>query len=545
MLISTFLFQLHRICTYLPNNAQSSLSYVRLNVRGEVTTLDTLNSSQFNMKIAPEGQMFCAVSIPCHLTPDTPEGQVLKRSIRSGLIAPLSSGGQNSKVYEAIILQEETNETKLYLQLSKRCCSDLELRSNELYQMEVQFQLDRNRFCAMHKAVDFLPNTTRVLPDLENSGVPVNNIRYEELNTKQQLAVDFITGSSNVTKCVAPLLIYGPFGTGKTFTLAKAARELCKHPDSKVLICTHTNRYYIRICTIYLYIFLSVKTQFYTLSFTFVLSFSSADLYIRDHFHPFLNGKNEEMRPIRIKANKQGSAWSATDEITLKYCFLSKDGQHFLPPTKAVLDRHKIVITTTTMARRFHDLKLPEGHFTHILIDEASQMLECEALMALGLAGPNTRVVLAGDHMQMGPKLFSVDDHHRSNHTLLNRLFHYYQGQKCDVAQNSRIIFSENYRSTNEIVEFVSTHFYVGKNDIIKASGNIPAPVNGHALKFLHVRGECLLDTVSMSWYNREEVAKVAEEVNKILKHWPLIWGTEDQSSICVLSEGVQVNFML
>ena len=41
--------------------------------------------------------------------------------------------------------------------------------------------------------------------------------------------------------------------------------------------------------------------------------------------------------------------------------------------------------------------------------------------MALGLAGPNTRVVLAGDHMQMGPKLFSVDDHHRSDHTLLNR----------------------------------------------------------------------------------------------------------------------------
>ncbi|TKS71172.1 PPAR-gamma DNA-binding domain-interacting protein 1 [Collichthys lucidus] len=90
-------------------------------------------------------------------------------------------------------------------------------------------------------------------------------------------------------------------------------------------------------------------------------------------------------------------------------------------------------------------------------------MLECEALMALGLAGPNTRVVLAGDHMQMGPKLFSVDDHHRSNHTLLNRLFHYYQGQNCDAAQSSRIIFSENYRSTKEIVEFVSTHFYVGE----------------------------------------------------------------------------------
>ncbi|XP_051270850.1 helicase with zinc finger domain 2 [Dicentrarchus labrax] len=480
----------------------------RLNVCGEITTLDTLDNDQFPMMIPPWGQLFCTVSIPCNLTPDTPEGQVLKRSIQSGLIAPLSSAGQNRKVYEAIILQGQTSENKMYLQLSKKCCSDLTLKSNESYQMEVQFQLDRNSFCTMHKAVDLLPDTKRVLPDFKRCGVPVNNIRYEKLNTKQQSAIDFITGTSTVQKCVAPLLIYGPFGTGKTFTLATAARQLCKQPNNKVLICTHTN--------------------------------SSADLYVRDHFHPFFDKKNEEIRPIRIKANSKVALY-ATDEITLKYCFFSEDRQNFLPPTKAALDRHKIVITTTTMARHFHDLKLPEGYFTHILIDEASQMLECEALIALGLAGPNTRVVLAGDHMQMSPKLFSVDDHHRSNHTLLNRLFHYYQDHNCDAAQNSRIIFSENYRSTKEIVEFVSTNFYVGKNDVIKATGNIPAPANGRALKFHHVRGECLLDAVSMSWYNKEEVAKVVEEVQEILKHWPTTWGTIDQSSICILSEGFQV----
>lgn len=275
--------------------------------------------------------------------------------------------------------------------------------------------------------------------------------------------------------------------------------------------------------------------------FTIVFPFSSADLYVSDHFHPFITKKKCALRPIRIKANKQGTALFATDEITLRYCFLSEDRQHFLPPTKAVLDLHNIVITTTTMARHFHDLKLKEGYFTHILIDEASQMLECEALMALGLAGPNTRVVLAGDHMQMAPKLFSVDEHHRSNHTLLTRLFHYYQGQKCDAAQNSRIIFSDNYRSTKEIVEFVSTHFYVGKNDVIKAAGNIPAPPTGHALKFHHVRGECLLDTPTMSWYNRQEAAKVVEAVKDILEHWPDTWGPRHQRSICVLSEGFQV----
>ncbi|KAM7006817.1 3'-5' exoribonuclease HELZ2-like [Tautogolabrus adspersus] len=481
----------------------------RLNVRGEIKTLDTLKSKKFGIMRAPLGQLFCAVSIPCNLTPDTPEGQALKRSIQSGMIAPISSDGTNSKVYEATILKEKTSENIMYLQLSKKCCSDLSLKRNQTYQMEVQFQLNRFSFCTMHKAVDLLPDTRRVLPDLKDCEVPQSDILHKKLNTKQQSAISFITGNSIVPRNVAPLLIYGPFGTGKTFTLATAARELCKQPHSKVLICTYTN--------------------------------SSADLYVRDHFHPFVDGTNDGSRPIRIKADKQGKSLFATDPITLKYCLLSEDRQYFLLPTRAALDHHKIVITTTSMARHFQDLKLPEGYFTHILIDEASQMLECEALLALGLAGPDTRVVLAGDHMQMGPKLFSVDDHHRSNQTLLNRLFHYYQGQKCDAAHNSRIIFSENYRSTLEIVEFVSTYFYVGKNDVIKAVGNVPAPASGHALKFYHVRGECLLDTMSMSWYNKEEVAKVVEAVEEILKQWPSSWGAIDPGSICVLSEGMQV----
>lgn len=196
------------------------------------------------------------------------------------------------------------------------------------------------------------------------------------------------------------------------------------------------------------------------------------------------------------------------------------------------------------MAFNLHSLSLPQGFFTHIFIDEASQMLECDALIALSLAGPKTRVVLAGDHMQMGPKLFSVDDYNRSNYTLLNRLFHYYQGQKCDAAVKSRVIFSGNYRSTREIVDFISTHLYVGKNDIIQAIGNVPAPADGRALKLHHIRGECTLDPVSLSWYNKDEVAAVVQEVKDLLDHWPQSWGAKDQSTVCVLSDGYQVSLL-
>ncbi|XP_071017732.1 3'-5' exoribonuclease HELZ2 isoform X1 [Oncorhynchus clarkii lewisi] len=487
----------------------------RLNVQTTITlsvTLEaTVDDPQFGMKIAPLGELFCAVSVPYNLTPDTPEGLMLRRSIQSALIAPVSSDNQSHKVYEAIILKDATSKNKMHLKLSERCCSDLKLQNNETCEMEVQFQLNCLRFCEMHKAIDLLPDTERVLPDFRNCIVPVSKTQKNyNLNAKQQAAMEFIIGDTDGAGSVSPLLIYGPFGTGKTLTLATAAKELVRQPHNRVLICTLTN--------------------------------SSADLYVKGHFHESVNSGDLEIKPLRIKAEE--SSVQSTDVITLQYCHRSKNGQFFSLPDKDTVDSCRVVITTTSMARHLHDLKLPGGYFTHILIDEASQMLECEALMALGLAGPVTRVVLAGDHMQMGPKLFSVDDDQRSNHTLLNRLFHYYQAQESSAALKSRIIFNENYRSTKEIVEFVSINFYVGKSDAIKAVGNVPAHPNCHPLRFHHIRGESHLDNTSMSWFNRKEVASVVEVVQNLLRDWPPAWGNQDQSSICVLSEGCQVSLI-
>ena len=40
-----------------------------------------------------------------------------------------------------------------------------------------------------------------------------------------------------------PFIIYGPFGTGKTETLAQAAMVLAEQkPTARILICTHSNR---------------------------------------------------------------------------------------------------------------------------------------------------------------------------------------------------------------------------------------------------------------------------------------------------------------
>ena len=89
---------------------------------------------------------------------------------------------------------------------------------------------------------------------------------------------------------------------------------------------------------------------------------------------------------------------------------------------------------------------LPKGHFTHIFVDEAAQVyiaayittcvsictkvkisvlsniylilllfqaLECEALVPLTLADESTKIILAGDHMQVNKLYFAMNVHSR------------------------------------------------------------------------------------------------------------------------------------
>ncbi|XP_063060760.1 3'-5' exoribonuclease HELZ2-like [Engraulis encrasicolus] len=494
----------------------------RLNVRGAVKFSKALCEKTFGLKIAPEGELFGALQTSHILTPDTPEGVMLRRRVKSVLVGEMTTDDQRQAVYEARILPDTASEKSIHLQLSSKCCADLGLENDQTREMEVQFQLNRLWFCEMHKAINLLPDFCHVLPDFRTKRVPVyTNKRTTEkhqqylndLNEKQQAAMAIILGHTEGNTSVAPLLIYGPFGTGKTHTLVVAVVELMKEDRNRVLIFTHTN--------------------------------SCADLYVK-HFHKYKSSSDLNVEPLRIKA-KEASPRS-TDPITddSESFKLPNDSQSFELPSRETMDKTRILIMTTGVACLLKDLNLPIDYFSHILIDEASHMLECETLMAVGLAGPATQVVLAGDHMQMGSKLFSVDDEKRSDHTLLNRLFHAYQLEKNAMATQNKIIFNENYRSTKEIVDFVSSCFYVKGETVIKAKGNVAAHPKQYPLMFSHVRGECHLDTKTMSWYNPEQVANVVDIVLELLcnlwKQRDLSQGIEHfASDICILSQGTQV----
>uniref|UniRef100_A0A5F8HJ18 Helicase with zinc finger 2 n=1 Tax=Monodelphis domestica TaxID=13616 RepID=A0A5F8HJ18_MONDO len=254
------------------------------------------------------------------------------------------------------------------------------------------------------------------------------------------------------------------------------------------------------------------------------------------YFHAYVTAGHPEAVPLRVKSTE--SFLNQTDPTTLQYCCLTDDRRFFRDPTQAELKQHRIIITTTTLSR---SLDVPPGFFSHILIDEAAQMLECEAIIPLAYATRNTRIVLAGDHMQITPKLFSVGDRKSADHTLLNRLFQYYQRENHELAFQSRVIFHENYRSTKAIISFVSRNFYVAKGNPIQASGQIPGHPEKHPLMFCHVAGTPERDITMTSWFNRAEIVEVIEKVQEFYSIWAYQWNSPDLKQICVVSHGSQV----
>ena len=70
----------------------------------------------------------------------------------------------------------------------------------------------------------------------------MKHVDSNKLNSRQLSAVVMATAPLDLP--LPPILILGPYGTGKTFTLAQAAIEILEQQDTRILICTHSNRFY-------------------------------------------------------------------------------------------------------------------------------------------------------------------------------------------------------------------------------------------------------------------------------------------------------------
>lgn len=496
---------------YIEEMAQYNL-IARFNVSSKLQLVDSYilaPGTTSIMKYAQKGELYACMKLSSEVSEDLPAGRMIQTNCSSVFLAPIVPISKKveptlgrRKVFEAII--EDKGKKMIYLRLPKQCVTEFNLKPDREYVAEVQFQLNRMPFCEMHYSVDGLGPVGLVFPEVEKQiEIPPANPKSppwdlsldERLNPKQKEAITAICAPNNIH--LPPILIIGPFGTGKTFTLAQAVKAILKNPENRVLVCTHSN--------------------------------SAADIYIREYLHPFVEEGHPEAEPLRVYYQHR---WVATVHPTvLQYCLINEKESTitFRLPTVEDLEKRKIVVTTLSSSRYLVNLNLSKKFFTHILIDEAAQAMESEAIMPLALAGMETRIALAGDHMQLSPEVYSPFAQEKNLQlSLLERLFDLYKREyPC------KILLCENYRSHKAIVQYTSDMFY--QNSLL-ASKDQPKHKTFYPLTFFTARGEDVQDTNSTAYYNNSEVYEVAERVLEIHKSWPTEWGPQNDANIGVVT---------
>ena len=230
--------------------------------------------------------------------------------------------------------------------------------------LPVLFVLKHSYFRNLHRSLDSmnLKTVERLIPytintkqeKLRRTPMPVSDCllldkEYQLLTLKKLMACD-----SSI-----PFLVTGPFGTGKTRLLATAAVNFLKIYKNRVLICTS--------------------------------HLQSADAYIDSCFGP-LAEKNRiphNVKPIRLVGDRYKYSGS------YPHLLINSSNRQRTPEIK----RCRLVITSFLTAPQL--MKMKVRPFTHILIDEGAQTREPEAIAPLGLADDNTKIVIAGDHLQV------------------------------------------------------------------------------------------------------------------------------------------------
>ncbi len=227
-------------------------------------------------------------------------------------------------------------------------------------QLSVKFKLKHSYFQRLQQNVDWLPTSViaKLMPTKSHftgARASAGNMpmRYQQLKLDggQLRALEAIACCSPQT----PVLVVGPFGTGKTRLLARAAFQILQDKRNRVLVCAHHQ--------------------------------ASVDTFV-EYFGEMKEDPNRPWWKNFVRIIPRESYHSNTRK---------KFPQYFKKIQEVRGKSYHLVVTTLGKI----PFQFDPGFFTHILLDEGAQTREPELIRPLCLANDTTRIVIAGDHFQV------------------------------------------------------------------------------------------------------------------------------------------------
>ena len=362
----------------------------------------------------------------------------------------------------------------------------------------VRFMPERGYYVRMHEALEAF-NLSVVFPVYKCIEKPLywdedhlmGLLDYEQLTIQQKKAVYSIIDSKYQT---FPTIICGPSGCGKTKTLSVAAKLIAQALyQARILIATTTNscaNMYIEL----------LRCHFDTLTMLREKQGNRKILY--RHFamthKVHLNKEVNDFANIEEVGEGPDQVYKRINLFNLKQCTI-------------------IVATITACANLIPSQSQLESKslFTHIFIDEAAQVIEPEACIALSLAGASTKIALAGDIHQSRPLVLSkYGKQYNLDQSLLERLEMLPEYQTEELYK-CKVNLVENFRSQHLIVEFFSELFY--DNTLVANPPSLVGPINFPALSFLHVSGDEQSLHGFPSYYNNDEAQLTIKALRKFV----------------------------
>lgn len=355
-------------------------------------------------------------------------------------------------------------------------------------QLNAVFQVDRRRFIASHHAIRNV-DLDLLFPTPSGVQAAPANVRFfdETLAEEQRKFVSTVVGNALTDAAGrAPFLLVGPGQSGKTTAVAECVKQLVTvSAGTRVLVAVHSD--------------------------------AAALAYMTKFFIPFA-----QTQPLCAPL----LACSPRQRFSLPEAVVRYSAG---PATRDVIKQFRIVVTTVSNAH--HIAAAGEQPFTHVFVDDASQVSELDALSAISL-GRN--LVVAGHPRASGPPSFSALGFKAFGDPIINRL---------------SPIYAQSTLATTHVQHMARV--FVGNSDVIRVlspdllyssyvtctdeRGNRHQLLgSGFSVFFSASDGEDTQVNDGPGFVNEKEIVQIESLVLRLQQSWPAEWGAFDASQIAV-----------